>query len=100
MPRAYRLTLGSKFSEGARLLWGKWASYERLETMRVDLGAHRGELSSVLYGDDIPRLPLLLAIRDRFGIDPELFLKPPTETFVPPAVEAAAAALRPASRAA
>lgn len=88
MCRSYRLTLGPHFNEGARLLWGKLAEFASLEAMRLAVGAHRGELSRILYGDRLPGLPLANRIADKLGIPTTAWEQPATVPFTPPAAVA------------
>lgn len=86
--RAYRLTLGPKFSEGARLLWSARERFASLEEMRQLLDAYRGELSLVLYGDRLPRLELAAKIHEQFQIAPTAWSQAPSVEFTPPALAA------------
>lgn len=85
--RNYRRTLGARFSEGARLLWGVLA--ERSLTIAAaasQLGWVRGNLSRMLYGDSIPGVGALVEVEATFGVPVARWAEPPSVPFVPPAM--------------
>lgn len=96
---SYRLTLGSRFSEGARLFWKKLERDGYLKKrgwtsrLRSELGAHPGEITRVLYGDRLPSLRLAGRIQQVFGIQAPAWHQPPSQPFVPPGVALARAEL-------
>ncbi|XXX73902.1 hypothetical protein WMF30_40275 [Sorangium sp. So ce134] len=84
--RSYRLTLGRRFNEGARLTW---LALRRLGWSQADLRrrvkAYPGELPKVLYGDKLPTLQLAADLQDLLKVPVKAWNQPPTEPFVPPA---------------
>jgi hypothetical protein len=92
--RLYRLRLGRRFNEGARLTW---LALQRLGWSQADLRrkvkTHPGELPKVLYGDRLPTLQLAADLQDLLQVPVKAWSQPPTEAFVPPARAAVEAEL-------
>jgi transcriptional regulator with XRE-family HTH domain len=87
----HRTRLGSKFSEGARLLWQTmeargWTQVELAAELEVDSGL----VSRWLYGERVPGREMALRIEEKLGIDPKFWGQKPTIAFVPPAARVAA----------
>lgn len=85
--RFWRRTLGTEFSEGARLLWG--AVESNLEDLADRIGINSGQLAKLIYGDRRPSIELAVRIQDILGIPAVEWARPPTTSFVPPAARAA-----------
>lgn len=90
-----RVSLGPKFSEGARLLWavvrerdGNQAAVQR------EIGCGDGVISRWLYGDVTPRLSALVKVRELYAIPVESWEQKPTRPFKPPALSKTKAAGR------
>ena len=88
-----RLTLGPRFSEGARLLWLVLAerAWSQGEAARA-IGAKAGVVPRWLYGDTRPSWDWASKLRDLFGIPLESWTLPPSIPFVAPAARFADAA--------
>ena len=77
--------MGTKFSEGARLLWGKIEGRKLLlaEAARK-LKWPRSTLARVLYGERLPGVALLADVARVFRVPMGRWAEPPTVAFVPP----------------
>ena len=86
MGKFFRTNLGPHFTEGARRLWLRMGElgWDQPRVSR-EIGAGGGTLHKLMYGDRKIGLPLANAIKEKLGIDTELWGKAPTEAFVPPA---------------
>jgi transcriptional regulator with XRE-family HTH domain len=60
-----------------------------------ELNQHAGVASHWLYGDRRPSIESACRMKERFGIDPNAWMKPPTKPFLTPAAEAQMQAMRP-----
>ncbi len=83
MPAAKKRTeLGPKFSEGARLFWLalEKEGWNQLAAEHA-LGAKRGTVSRLLYGDRIPGVRLAATIEDRLGIPASSWVMVPRRKF-------------------
>ena len=86
-----RQSLGSHFSEAARLLWlalqeKGWGQQEATR----QLGMPSGQISKLLYGERKAGRVWAGKLKEQLRIDPSLWDKPPTVPFVPPAARPAA----------
>ncbi len=89
--RNHRRTLGSRFYEGTRLLWGVLETRELTISAAAELlGWSRGTLSNVLYGERLPGVGMLAKILEVFGVPLEAWAQAPTQPFIPPAAREAA----------
>lgn len=78
----HRRNLGSKFSEGARLLWSRLvASGEDLRSVPRALNCSVGLSNRWLYGDRRPSIEWAKEIQEIYGISASLWACEPTQTF-------------------
>ena len=75
--------IGSRASEGTRLLWGVlkregWSQNRLAE----ELGADSGKVNRWLHGTLRPTLAWALLLAERFGIAPETWNTPPRKPIV------------------
>mgnify|MGYP007083426783 CR=1 FL=1 len=82
--RHYRISLGDKFSEGARLLWIAMGDVAPADFER-SLGWSRGTLSNYLYGERRAGRDAAVLLFERHQIPIGAWAEKPTETFIPPA---------------
>lgn len=90
--RIHKTKLGPRFSEGARQLWLRMMeqNLSQAEVARR-IEAPAGYVNGLLYGKKGIGIIYADRIRGLFGIDPPLWLKPPTVEFRPPAAVTEAA---------
>lgn len=90
MPKLNRTELGSKFNEGARLLW---SAMRRAGDSQADvtakIGAAAGRVNHLLYGDNLPSPAEITALHEAYGIPGESWGKPSSRSFQPPSARAA-----------
>lgn len=86
MGHHWRRTTGSRFSEGARLLWAQLES-RGLSVAQASAAVERtrGLMSNVLYGERRPGVVFASDLARVFGVPIGAWAEKPTEPFVPPA---------------
>lgn len=85
MRSAARSKLGSKFSEGARLLWlacikNGWSQAD----LRALLKCSTGTVNRYLWGDRVPDRVMADRIREVAGVPIPTWDQPPKKAFTPP----------------
>lgn len=89
--RNHRRHLGARFSEGARLLWGKLEKRGiTAADVRREVGASSGLVENWLYGDKVPSIRFAERLLEAYKIPIAAWVEPPRRGFVPPAVRDAA----------
>jgi transcriptional regulator with XRE-family HTH domain len=86
-----RTRLGPKFSEGARQLWLLLEARGWSQTRLMSELGTTGLVPGWLYGDKKPSLDNAFRLKALFGIEPELWARPPAKPFVLPAAAPKAA---------